>query len=198
MRVFLCSNSLKNIETVLIWGDTGAMRHFVLLALLVASSSAFAAQTAKNADQNGQYWQRISVSDATHQRGVYAQKMLNKNIAECVVELEMRKDLGDVKAPLKNIAQPRTEKAYKDLETVQHPAGLLDEFGSYSNFEGCMYAKGWERVKYVPYDVASEARKNYMINHVDYDDPATSPAFLKQKVRKSNHSVSTDWSDLND
>lgn len=133
-----------------------------------------------NIVDNGQYWQRSSVSDAAYQQGPKAQQMLNNSIADCVTELRELERLGQLRNAIP--ANPHTRRvlssdeqalaAYDEPERVKY---LLSEHGEYHDFETCMIAKGWERVKHVPYDVAHEARKNYMKNHVDYEytPPAT-------------------------
>jgi hypothetical protein len=127
-----------------------------------------------NIVDKGQYWQRSSVSDAAYQQGPKAQQMLNNDIASCVAELRELERLGQLRNAIP--ANPRTDRvlssdeqalaAWDEPERVKY---LLGEHGEYHDFETCMIAKGWERVKHVPYDVAHEARNNYMKNHVGYN-----------------------------
>lgn len=121
----------------------------------------------------GQYWQRASVSDAAYMQGPKAQQMLNNDIAACVAELRELERLGQVRDaipanPHNDQVLSSEEMALKNYEEPERVKYLLSEFGDYHDFETCMIAKGWERVKYVPYSVASESRKNYMKNHVNY------------------------------
>ena len=148
----------------------------------------------------GQYWQRSSVSDAAYTQGPKAQQMLNNDIATCVTELRELERLGQLRDAIP--ANPRDGRvlssdeqalaAYEEPERVKY---LLSEHGNYHDFETCMIAKGWERVKYVPYDVAHEARKNYMKNHVDYE-------YEPPKTRYDYNDVQTQedgkYADLND
>ncbi|MFP4314012.1 MAG: hypothetical protein ACLFR0_06775 [Alphaproteobacteria bacterium] len=123
---------------------------------------------------DGQYWQRSSVSDAAYIQGPKAQQMLNRDIAGCVAELRELERLGEIREAIP--ANPHNDKvlssdemalqAWDEPERVKY---LLAEHGNYHDFETCMVSNGWERVKHVPYDVAHNARKNYMKNHVDYD-----------------------------
>lgn len=134
----------------------------------------------------GQYWQRASVAEAAYAQGPKAQQMLNMDIAACVSELRELERLGQLRNAIP--ANPHTHQVIsKDelaLETYEEPERqryLLSEHGNYHDFETCMVAKGWERVKYVPFDVAHRARENYLINHVAMepynprmpDDPKT-------------------------
>lgn len=127
-----------------------------------------------NIVDKGQYWQRSSVSDAAYQQGPKVQQMLNNDIAGCVTELRELERLGQVRNAIP--ANPRTgrtlssdEQALQAWDEPERVRYLLAEHGNYHDFETCMIAKGWERVKYVPYDVAHVARKNYMKNHVAYE-----------------------------
>lgn len=127
-----------------------------------------------NIVDKGQYWQRSSVSDAAYQQGPKAQQMLNNDIAGCVVELRELERLGQLRNAIP--ANPRTdrvlssdEKALAAWDEPERVKYLLSEHGEYHDFETCMISKGWERVKHVPYDVAHEARRNYMKNHVAYN-----------------------------
>lgn len=148
---------------------------------------------------DGQYWQRSSVSDAAYMQGPKAQQMLNRDIAGCVSELKELETLGQIREAIP--ANPHNDKvlssdelalqAWDEPERVKY---LLAEHGNYHDFETCMVAKGWERVKHVPFDVAHNSRKNYMKNHVDYEYmPPSMPK--KENVQTQDEGK---YSDLND
>ena len=45
---------------------------------------------------------------------------------------------------------------------------MLAEYSNYHDFDGCMLAGGWERVKHVPYAVSELAHENHLRAHIDY------------------------------
>jgi len=152
------------------------MRFSFLIGGLVATLAlgACAANSPNEIVNKGQYWQRASVSDAAYMQGPKAQQMLNNDIATCVSELRELERLGQLRDAIP--ANPHDgrvlssdEMALDAFETPERTKYLLSEHGNYHDFETCMIAKGWERVKYVPYSVAHESRKNYLKNHVDYE-----------------------------
>ena len=131
---------------------------------------------------NGQYWQRSSVSEAAYMEGPKAQQMLNRDISRCVVELRELEGLGSVKDAIPaardgTVLSPKEmdEKQLEDWDTPERDGALLAEHTDYTDFEGCMTSKGWERVKYVPFEVATKARKSWFKANVNYDDPRDAP-----------------------
>lgn len=145
---------------------------------LLLSSAALLMGTActsnlkKDIDDKGQYWQRASVSEATWLQGPKAQQTLNRDIARCVTELRELERLGSIKNAIPvdrngRVLDPDNEKLEK-WDTPEHDKYLLAEHTDYHDFEGCMHDKGWERVKYVHYDRAEQAREDYLDTHVDY------------------------------
>lgn len=152
-----------------------------------------------NIVDTGQYWQRSSVSDAAYQQGPKAQQMLNRDIAGCVAELRELERLGQIREAIP--ANPHNKRVISSDElALQHwdeperVKYLLAEHGNYHDFETCMIAQGWERVKHVPFDVAHHSRKNYMKNHVNYE-------YMPPYVHGSDGSVPTqadgEYADLN-
>jgi hypothetical protein len=120
----------------------------------------------------GQYWQRKNVSESVYQQGPKAQQMLNRDIARCVTELRELERLGAVKNAIPTDIKGRVldpdQKDLADWDTPERDQYLFAEQGDYYDFETCMLAKGWERILHVPYDVAKQARENYLDAHVDY------------------------------
>lgn len=129
---------------------------------------------------NGQYWQRIETADMIYQRGPKAQQMLMRDIARCTSELNELERMGmlrnavprdpdSLKTPSPDPDRgdypkrnPAYEQALADWETPDRDGYLLNEPQEYEDLDGCMYAKGWERTKFVPYESAIRARENYL------------------------------------
>ncbi len=128
-------------------------------------------------DMQGQYWQRASVSSATYLRGPKAQQMLNRDISRCVVALRELERLGTLKDAIPaggSGAIPDPDQVKTDLDdwdTPERNEHLFAEHTDYHDFDSCMDASGWERIKYVPFDVAEQSRENYLKSHVRYDYP---------------------------
>jgi hypothetical protein len=120
----------------------------------------------------GQYWQRSSVSEAIYAEGPKAQQMLNRDISRCVVELRELEGLGQVKDAIPTDKSGKLldpdEKELSDWDTPERDGHLLAEHSDYHDFDGCMLAKGWERIKYVPYDVADKSKHTWYVSHIDY------------------------------
>ncbi|PCK00393.1 MAG: hypothetical protein COA45_01020 [Zetaproteobacteria bacterium] len=145
------------------------MRSFLLLGFALTFSSSVSAGVNDRITQGGQYWQRVHTSSAIYLRGPKAQQMLNRNIARCVTELRELERLGAVKDAIPEYADGlvlSTEEAeLAGWDTPERDKELFAEHSDYIDFEGCMIAKGWERIQYVPFDVAGEARENYKMTH---------------------------------
>ena len=113
--------------------------------------------------------------------------MLNRSIARCVTELRELERLGAVKDAIPAFADGyvlNTDEAeMAGIDTPERDRELFAEHSDYIDFEGCMFAKGWERVKYVPYDVAHEARDNYKLTHTTYRDEARGRAVSKKDAK---------------
>ncbi len=161
-------------------------RSFLACSALVALS---ACSTVKIDD--GQYWQRASVSEAIWAEGPKAQQMLNRDISRCVVELQELEGLGAIKDAIPTdrngkLLEP-DERDLSDHDTPERDGALLAEHSDYHDFDGCMLAKGWERVKYVPYEVADASRRTWYKSHVDYgQDPRDAALSAPKKVNEYN------------
>lgn len=147
------------------------LRNSLLFTAAGAVLALTACGTGKSMD-GSQYWQRVSPSEAVYTQGPKAQQMLNRDIGSCVVELRELESLGTLRGAIPTDTTGRVldpdEKRLQAWDTPEHEGALLAEHTDYHDFEGCMKAKGWERIKYVPFDVAENARKNYYLAHVDY------------------------------
>jgi hypothetical protein len=118
-----------------------------------------------------QFWQRKNVSEAIYAQGPKAQQMLHRDISRCVFELQELEGLGITRNAIPTNAYGMTldpdEQRLADMDTPERDQNLLMEHSDYLDFEGCMGAKGWERVKHVPFDVAARGRENYKRVHVE-------------------------------
>lgn len=148
------------------------MRSFLVLAFALTFSLPSYAGINDEVEHKGQYWQRIHSASALHLRGPKAQQMLNRDIARCVVELRELERLGAVRdaipAYVDGVVLNDTEARIAGWDTPERDKELFAEHSDYIDFEGCMVASGWERIKYVPYDVAEQAHENYLDTHTNY------------------------------
>lgn len=120
--------------------------------------------------KNGHYWQRTEASSAIYQRGPKAQQMLHRDIARCVYQVRELQRLGAIrsvtpgdvdingKIPDTNTAEGRLASQ----DTPERDGYLLTEQSDFHDFETCMKTAGWDRVEYLPYNIATEARANYI------------------------------------
>lgn len=149
--------------------------------------------------KDGQFWQRISASEAIYAQGPKAQQMLNRDISRCVIELRELERLGTVKDAIPMDPAGRVlssdERNLHNWDTPEREGYLLSEQTDYPDFETCMLSKGWERVEHVPFDVAAKGRENFWKAHVDYEyDPEKHSGQHKQA---STDEVG-DYSEFND
>ncbi len=148
------------------------MRSFLVLAFALTFSLPSFAGVNDEIEHKGQYWQRISSSSALYLRGPKAQQTLNRDIARCVVELRELERLGAVRdaipAYVDGVVLNETEARLAGWDTPERDKELFAEHEDYIDFEGCMYTSGWERIKYVPYDVMEQANENYLDTHTSY------------------------------
>ena len=164
----------------------------VLLAITACTSGP------KRDIDNSQYWQRVSASSATWLRGPKAQQILNRDISRCVTELRELEKLGSLKNAIptdKNgrILDPDYDTQADDWDEPERMGHLLAEHSDYHDFETCMLHKGWERTKYVPYDVSEVAKHNYKRHHVDTRDEYNASG----KVKKTDN-MRGDFDNLNE
>ena len=122
--------------------------------------------------KRAQFWQRIHASEAIYLTGPKSHQMLNRDIARCVTELRELIRLGVIREAMVMDASGRVMSADEmELENWDMPERdqyLLTEHGDYHDFEGCMLAKGWERVLYMPHEQAIISRDNYLDSIEDY------------------------------
>jgi len=113
------------------------------------------------------YWQRVEDESALYMTGPKAQQTLDENIATCVREVDELVELGALREkmpPDTNSEYHRALDASGDLAYLDTPTRYGDKKVSHSDFqdfEGCMRSKGWERVRFVRYQVAQQAKSVY-------------------------------------
>ena len=143
----------------------------LLLGFSVLALSACAASMTKEIEENGRYWQRIDTTDSVYQRGPKAQQVLFTDMSRCTAELNELERLGAVKNAIpqntfdkdgKKIVPNSPEGRMADWDTPERDGYLLAEHLDYQDFETCMTAKGWERVKFMNYETADRARDTYL------------------------------------
>lgn len=170
------------------------LRSFLFSTFIIIFSLPAIAGVNEAIEERGQYWQRVHTSSALYLRGPKAQQMLNRDIARCVVELRELERLGAVKDAIPEYAEGvvlnSDEAELHGVDFPERDKDLYAEHSDYIDFEGCMLANGWERIKYVPYDVAIQAHENYKKTH-----SSTRDAYKPSTKRKSKESV---YDNLND
>ncbi len=120
--------------------------------------------------EDAKFWQRKSASSALYLRGPKAQQMLHQDISRCVTDIRELENLGEIRRAIpttynsgNNIETSSPSKRELDrYDTPQRDGYLYAEHMDYHDFETCMYAKGWERVEYLPASAADQARQNYL------------------------------------
>lgn len=173
------------------------MRSFLALGLaLVISFPVHAGSIKDEIENSGQYWQRVHASSAIYLQGPKAQQILNRDIARCVTELRELERLGAVKDAIPEYAEgivlSEAEAHLAGWDTPERDEDLYAEHNDYSDFEGCMLEKGWERIKYVPFEVAEQSRHNYLSSHSQYRKK------YEEKNRPNLPRTSGDFDNLND
>ena len=124
-------------------------------------------------DENGRYWQRTDVTDAIYLRGPKAQQMLFQDMANCTATINEMQRLGAIRnavpAETFNAAGEKIDYASSEgrlakYDTPERDGFMRTEHYDYTDFEGCMTQKGWERTKFNDYATAHKARDTYLDN----------------------------------
>ncbi len=140
--------------------------------------------------EDAQYWQRKNATSALYLRGPKAQQTLHQDQATCVNEISELERLGPIreilpadtqngKVPDPNSADGRLKK----WDTPKRDGYLYAEHFNYTDFEGCMDYKGWERVENLPYERAKFARDDYMETLYGYKGHSKYP---ESEVKSTN------------
>lgn len=102
-----------------------------------------------------QYWQRVNASSSLYTRGEKAKDLLRKDLHMCESELEELERLKEVKDPIKYAYNdrilPTPALDLKGKNTSGETKALISGANTYTDFDGCMYTKGWERTARLPY-----------------------------------------------
>lgn len=119
--------------------------------------------------EDAQYWQRKNATSALYLRGPKAQQTLHEDIASCVAEISELERLAPVREAIPadthngKVPDPNTaDGRLKRWDSPKRDGYLYGEHSNYTDFEGCMDYKGWERVEALPYERAKVARDEYM------------------------------------
>jgi hypothetical protein len=113
------------------------------------------------------YWQRVEDSSALWMTGPKAQQQLEQDISGCVREVDEMVELGALREttpPDTHSEYRRALKASGALNYYDTPTRLGDHKIShtdFSDYEGCMRHRGWERVQYVRYQTAKQSQEVY-------------------------------------
>lgn len=139
-----------------------------LLLLSFSTLAITACQTTPKMEE-AQYWQRKNATSALYLRGPKAQQTLHQDIATCVNEISELERMAPVReaipadtdngrVPDRNSADGRMRK----WDSPKRDGYLYAEHFNYTDFEGCMDYKGWERIEALPFDQAQTARQDYL------------------------------------
>lgn len=149
------------------------MKYTSLLLLSAFSVLSLAACTDMNKelDDNARYWQRRDTTDAIYQQGPKAQQMLFQDIAFCTASINELQRLGAIREAVPaetfdssgNPIHPDSPEArLGNWDTPSREGYMRTEYYDYTDFEGCMDNKGWERTKYNNYKAVDKARDTYL------------------------------------
>lgn len=116
----------------------------------------------KQVRSRADYWMRADHVSANYMRGPKAQHELHADIASCVAEVRELVRLGSIG---QGVSAPRTVPMDQDQRTgwvsPTRNGPLYMEYTPFQDFDGCMIAKGWERMDFVKPVIADQAAHNY-------------------------------------
>lgn len=149
------------------------MKYTSLLLLSAFSVLSLAACTDMNKelDENARYWQRRDTTDAIYQQGPKAQQMLFQDIAFCTASINEMQRMGAIREAVppetfdsngSPLAPDSPDARLANWDTPKRNGYMRTEYYDYTDFEGCMDNKGWERTKYNNYKTVDRARDTYI------------------------------------
>lgn len=135
--------------------------------IIIPAVALLAACTPPPSVKDAQYWQRSDASSSIWMRGPKAQQRLYKDITSCTSEINEAQRLDPLRRAMPSDGghdpySPQGRLA--EWDTPERDGALLTEHSDYHDFEGCMTAKGWERVQQLPYEQAQRARSEWIEN----------------------------------
>ena len=140
--------------------------------------------------EDAQYWQRKNATSALYLRGPKAQQTLHQDQATCVNEISELERLGPIREILPadtqngKVPDPNTaDGRLKKWDSPKRDGYLYAEHFNYTDFEGCMDYKGWERVENLPYERSKIARDDYMETLYGYKGHSKYP---ESEVKSTN------------
>lgn len=173
------------------------------LALLAASTIGMTACQVPPKLEDAQYWQRKNATSALYLRGPKAQQTLHMDIATCTNEINELERLGPLReaipADTQNgvVPDPNTASgSMKKWDTPKRDGALYAEHFNYTDFEGCMEYKGWERIEHLPYQRAETARDEYLDTLYGYRHQSNNPNTKPEKA--DGYSTSSPGTVIND
>jgi len=125
----------------------------------------------KEIEDNARYWQRKDTTDAIYQQGPKAQQMLFQDIANCTSSINELQRLGAIKSAVPaetfdtqgNVIDPNSAKGrLADWDSPTREGYMRTEHYDFTDFEGCMTFKGWERTKYNNYKSIEKSRDTFL------------------------------------
>jgi hypothetical protein len=160
---------------------------FAAITLLSLSTLSLAACQVPPKLEDAQYWQRKNATSALYLRGPKAQQTLHQDIANCVTEIDELERLGPLREAIPadtqngQVLDPNSPNGdLANWDSPKRDGFLYAEHFNYTDFEGCMNYKGWERVENLPYDQLSKSRQEYMDTLYGYKYQSNNPQ-LKEK-----------------
>ena len=173
------------------------------IKLLMAACSILAVSGCAWNPPTGQaYWERVEDSSGLYMTGPKAQQALEENIATCVREVDELVELG----ALRETTPPDTHSEYHRaleasgaLDYYDTPTRYGEQMVSHTNFhdfDSCMRYGGWERVKFVRYQVAQQAQDTYT-KTTDLRIWGVSGDAAKEKQKEKVDALKSGYSGLN-
>ena len=166
----------------------GTMTSICVLAATLATGCTPQPKNLANA-----YWQRIETHSALYLTGPKAQQQLEQNIAGCVRVVD---ELVELNA-LRETTPPDTHSSYHkaleksgDLDYFETPSRYKDmrvDHNDFHDFESCMRSEGWERVRFVRYQQADQAKHNYKVTQAVRKYGTTSVREAENRMNADNN-----------
>ena len=139
----------------------------MMLAALTACST-------DRLDKSSNYWQRTDTQSALYLTGPKAQHQLHKDIAACVNNLQELQRLGSLRDAIPPDSSKNQVPDYNPTNSIvstndspDRDGPLYAEYYDYTDFEGCMRDKGWQRAVALTPDQRIKSQDNWIRSLVD-------------------------------